>query len=368
MAVCLCAHTTVVFLSSFFPPFSSVQRLPRYVLLLKELLRHTPATDTTHHSTIQQALTKIETVALFVNERKRSVENMNKLLQISEKISGGMPDDLELIEPHRKIMREGPVCVVSTRSILGVGVGTVKISKVNFLLFNDLLLWTNEANKYKGSLDLNQTTVSCVGDKDDKEKCVNAGSGTDSAAAVACGENMFQLSDAKSTIMCKCSSQSPRMRAHRACANEQLLHHCKCAVTIDAPTIDNVHLRLRRLCFFVLCVVSGLEEMKSWSDQIQQTITSVHRRWHRHGARASARGAGNAALHCHVHGFRFGSARLTRSFSCLVSLTVCSTLHQEKEVVSWNEKSITTARMRARMCTLSSRMHSPTIALFSLCM
>lgn len=188
------------------------------MLLLKELLRHTPPTDTVHHSTIQQALTKIETVALFVNERKRSVENMNRLLQVSEKISGGMPDDLALIEPHRRILREGPVALVSSRSILGVGVGTVKISRVNFLLFNDLLLWTNEANKYKGSLDLNQTTITCGGDskdKDSKEKEKDKAAGTGAAGAVgtdssAGGDNMFQLSDAKATIMCKCNSESPR--------------------------------------------------------------------------------------------------------------------------------------------------------------
>jgi hypothetical protein len=158
-----------------------VQRLPRYVLLLKELLRHSPPSDAAQ---IQQALTSMETIASFVNERKRSVENMNKLLDISMRISGELPDEIHLIEPHRKLIREGVLSIISSRNILGVGLGSCKATGCIVRLFTDIILWTTAANKYKGYLDLN----TCGVIPSDQDECC------------------IQLSDAKTTIFARGSS------------------------------------------------------------------------------------------------------------------------------------------------------------------
>ena len=158
-----------------------VQRLPRYVLLLKELLKNTPPLD---QPPIQQALTSMETIASFVNERKRSVENMNKLLEISQSISGELPPEVHLIEPHRKLIREGTLSIISSRSVMGVGLGSCRSTGCVVRLFTDLLLWTTNANKYKGYLDLNSAGV-IASNQDDC--CV-------------------QLSDAKTTIFARAGS------------------------------------------------------------------------------------------------------------------------------------------------------------------
>lgn len=58
-----------------------VQRIPRYVLLLRELKRNTPDDDP-EFSTIVDALGKIELIGAHVNEHKRLVETMSKLLEV----------------------------------------------------------------------------------------------------------------------------------------------------------------------------------------------------------------------------------------------------------------------------------------------
>jgi hypothetical protein len=57
-----------------------VQRVPRYVLLLKELKRNTTSADP-HYADIKEALSKIQKIAAAINEAKRQMENMSKLLE-----------------------------------------------------------------------------------------------------------------------------------------------------------------------------------------------------------------------------------------------------------------------------------------------
>ena len=193
---------------------------PRWCCLFQELLRHTPSTDSLHYSTIQSALAKIESVAAFVNERKRDAENMARLCCVAERISGGLPEEIHLLQPHRRLVREGAVVVLSSKSLLGIDLlgSSLKVSRANLLLFNDLLIWTNEKGKYKGGFDLAQTTVNCGGG--------GLGGGGRGAGGGAAGpitggaagasgatlDSMFQISDPKANILCKCNSQSISIR------------------------------------------------------------------------------------------------------------------------------------------------------------
>lgn len=67
-----------------------VQRVPRYRLLLAELLKCTPETHPDYEP-CEKALLKIEDVAIHVNESVRAKENQEKLLQIQESFSGKCP-------------------------------------------------------------------------------------------------------------------------------------------------------------------------------------------------------------------------------------------------------------------------------------
>jgi hypothetical protein len=192
-----------------------VQRLPRYVLLLKELLRHTPVSDAAHHGPITHALARIEEIAAYVNERKRGAENMQTLLAISEAITGALPSDMHLIEPHRRLVRQGCLTLLRERALLG----TVKATVARMYLFNDLLLYTNDATgKFKGLFDLNATlhvdtnpagggpaVSAAVAASAAMAAAANAGS-LQFSAAIGEGD-MFRLSDSNNSILCKCSCQ-----------------------------------------------------------------------------------------------------------------------------------------------------------------
>lgn len=64
-----------------------VQRLPRYSLLLAELLRHT-SHDSNDFPLLLQATEKIKDVTNFVNENKKNAENLQKILNVQNSIHG----------------------------------------------------------------------------------------------------------------------------------------------------------------------------------------------------------------------------------------------------------------------------------------
>eukprot|EP00455_Lapot_gusevi_P042289 TRINITY_DN4993_c0_g1_i3.p1 TRINITY_DN4993_c0_g1~~TRINITY_DN4993_c0_g1_i3.p1 ORF type:complete len:458 (+),score=111.70 TRINITY_DN4993_c0_g1_i3:96-1469(+) len=126
-----------------------VQRIPRYALLLREVIRNT---DPSHpdYERLQQALAKIETIASHINEGKRDAEHRSKLLEIQHRIQG---DFDSLLQPHRHLIREGLLSLKRS--------GFMSSEKeYQFFLFNDLLLWISaSSNKFKGSLSFEKLTV-----------------------------------------------------------------------------------------------------------------------------------------------------------------------------------------------------------------
>ena len=106
-----------------------VQRVPRYVLLLDNILKHT-GTSHPEYPQLLQALDSIKAVATYVNEGKRHVENISKLVDVQDRLTGsGVP---QLVEPFRKFIREG----VMHRVTVGLLSSTLKEKKsVFFPLF-----------------------------------------------------------------------------------------------------------------------------------------------------------------------------------------------------------------------------------------
>eukprot|EP01113_Clastostelium_recurvatum_P039518 TRINITY_DN6041_c0_g2_i6.p1 TRINITY_DN6041_c0_g2~~TRINITY_DN6041_c0_g2_i6.p1 ORF type:complete len:1168 (-),score=332.78 TRINITY_DN6041_c0_g2_i6:54-3242(-) len=64
-----------------------IQRIPRYSLLLQELLKHTRP-DHTEYDKLGEALTKVKDIALNLNEKKRDSENKSKLFEITAVLEG----------------------------------------------------------------------------------------------------------------------------------------------------------------------------------------------------------------------------------------------------------------------------------------
>jgi FYVE/RhoGEF/PH domain-containing protein 5/6 len=105
-----------------------IQRIPRYELLLRDFIKATP---TTHPDMplLNQALTKIKSVAEQVDRSVEEYKQLEKLLAIQASFSGG--SSVDLVKPGRRFIREGSLIKVCRRAN--------KTRK--FWLFSDILLY-----------------------------------------------------------------------------------------------------------------------------------------------------------------------------------------------------------------------------------
>lgn len=105
-----------------------IQRIPRYQLLLKDLLKHTWP-DHPDYGNLTKALGLITDTANYVNQKKMEAENIQKCMAIQATLSG---KNLEsLIDPHRRFVREGALKEVNDKG---------KLKQKWYILFNDILV------------------------------------------------------------------------------------------------------------------------------------------------------------------------------------------------------------------------------------
>lgn len=82
-----------------------VQRIPRYRLLLEELVKCSPQPAQYMGDPIDRALTEISSLATGMNEGKREAEGRRKLVQWQSRIRGKFPSPL--VQPHRRLIMDG---------------------------------------------------------------------------------------------------------------------------------------------------------------------------------------------------------------------------------------------------------------------
>ena len=129
-----------------------VQRVPRYELLLRELMRYTPDTHP-ERATLCAALTKVVSVAVHINASARHAGEMSKLMQIQQQLAQhgmGAGEFGTLLQPHRRLVKEGRVTKMKGEGgggggRLGVGGGGRRL-----ILFNDLLIWATDSGRFRG--------------------------------------------------------------------------------------------------------------------------------------------------------------------------------------------------------------------------
>jgi len=103
-----------------------VQRIPRYVMLLESLLKATPV-DHPDRTDLSEAFKKMSLVATYVNEKKRDVDALDRVLDIQEKLVGKYD---KLGEPHRRYITEGNLKIITGK----------KEKEHYWFLFNDLMV------------------------------------------------------------------------------------------------------------------------------------------------------------------------------------------------------------------------------------
>ncbi|XP_070553734.1 rho guanine nucleotide exchange factor 17-like isoform X2 [Ptychodera flava] len=115
-----------------------VQRIPRYSLLIKELLKHTSSTHP-DHSSLKDARKEIEKLAQTINEADRAEKNLQTLQGIDSMIEG----NVDLIIPGREFLKQFPVSEMIQK---GSREGPLKKDRALFL-FSDLLMCTSVKRK-----------------------------------------------------------------------------------------------------------------------------------------------------------------------------------------------------------------------------
>jgi len=119
-----------------------IQRIPRYVLLLQDLLKSTLPQHADYEN-IKNALTEMKDLADYINNRKRDTDEFNKILSIQKRIIG-WPANQSLAKEQRKLIREGYLYF--------------NREKVKVFLFSDAFLYCKPKGKdqlkYKGLIPL----------------------------------------------------------------------------------------------------------------------------------------------------------------------------------------------------------------------
>lgn len=112
-----------------------IQRIPRYKLLLSEIIKNTEESHVDHVG-LGKALEVINGVAMHVNDAVRISENHRYLLQIQDEFT----NPVDLIAPNRVFVRKGSMLRVCRK----------EHREYMFYLFNDLLIYgTKRGWKYK---------------------------------------------------------------------------------------------------------------------------------------------------------------------------------------------------------------------------
>jgi len=108
-----------------------IQRIPRYDLLLKDLVKHT---DPSHidYEDLKKSVTLIKEVANHINTDVKRTENLQKLAQASSKGAGFRG----LMKAHRQLQLEGVLVTLDNKG---------HKEKLHFFLFNDMLVFANKS-------------------------------------------------------------------------------------------------------------------------------------------------------------------------------------------------------------------------------
>mmetsp|Transcript_25037 Transcript_25037/g.78451 ORF Transcript_25037/g.78451 Transcript_25037/m.78451 type:complete len:852 (-) Transcript_25037:136-2691(-) len=129
-----------------------VQRIPRYKLLVSEVLKHTPvATMPEENAMLEEALRNISTLAESINNDLRRHQARSKVIAIADEVG-----DDDLVTPTRLFVHEGFLDKISRHGP----------QRRKFVLFNDLLCYMepswglgHEAYKLNRALPLDEIIV-----------------------------------------------------------------------------------------------------------------------------------------------------------------------------------------------------------------
>jgi hypothetical protein len=113
-----------------------IQRVPRYRLLLQELIKRSEDSDP-DYGNLSKALELIKKTAAHINESVKRMDNARKVRHVQEKFLGSP----EFVAPSRTFIMEGHLCKLADNQRYR--------QKYQFFLFNDLVVYADYRQLYK---------------------------------------------------------------------------------------------------------------------------------------------------------------------------------------------------------------------------
>ena len=113
-----------------------IQRIPRYKLLLDDIIKNTPRYHPDKEN-LTEARTQIDAIAWYINDQIKEYEHSKMMIDIQKSLTGGLP---KIIKPDRKLIKQGNLMKVNKSG------GHAQPRYV--ILFSDMLMYC----KFKGSL------------------------------------------------------------------------------------------------------------------------------------------------------------------------------------------------------------------------
>ena len=107
-----------------------IQRIPRYVLLLKAVLDNTESMHPDYKN-LEGAVQAMGEIAAFVNSKILEAANLRKVMDIQEELNFE-----DLVQPHRTFVKEGKLTMKKKDQDASAS------NQVKIYLFNDLLVLT----------------------------------------------------------------------------------------------------------------------------------------------------------------------------------------------------------------------------------
>jgi len=165
-----------------------IQRIPRYRLLLQDLIKHTEK-DHPDYAGLNKALEDIMTVADHLNTTMKGIDATNEILKVQSQFN----NDISFIEPHRKFITQGRMMELKE---------TDKTSHpgrdLYFHLFNDILVYSfpvsQELFTYKGEIQLCNAALFDYLRYDSKP------------------ESIFQIASPGGKLLCRASSSEEKYK------------------------------------------------------------------------------------------------------------------------------------------------------------
>ena len=171
-----------------------VQRICKYPLLIREIIRHTPPTHK-DYANLQQGLIKVETLVTIVNDHAKQTEMVQKMMKIQTSFN----NKITIVTPARVLIMEREIMEV----VIDNEDKTISRRSRILYIFNDMLVLGKEERLQIGDVVRMKLIASFEFDKLLVSQCATGEYGQDNCLVLS-------RKDADDSILIQCKNEEER--------------------------------------------------------------------------------------------------------------------------------------------------------------